>query len=1037
MPVIGSRAAALRRDDFLVLDFEFVNLRLDAAAGRLVREDRASPAYIVVHFPAQHVAEEAFLQDEAGTLSPGPVPVRALLSGPSRLVFRLPSDADGIPYSLGSLLDWRRLEPALSPSALPPGATGGPTTAEPGDLDTAIELPAGLYLSPDSNSGWAHAVGPVTREGRTELWHTRLGVRRLDEAGELQLDESAWPYLRAIWSDPTGDPFRTSLSDTTRREIVRLSSDYTLRAIPPPYLRYYPYALAWWLRYMQSRGIPLAYTPSPVSARRFMLTSHGGWADLESAWEYPTILDPNDLALSGYPVLSLEQWRHSSTLGRDHYVRTVRKGFLCPTGHRASLVTVTERQFSPQYIGVEDTPQGRVGIFGATAYLRQHRYIVVQEPEKDYEALAPGYAHDGREMPLRRLRIETLETPKLDPMPGESSTDVNAPFWPSVGGQPFRFQLRGWDWQGQPIAFALPLQFVPIVAAVDAQAVVQAYNAESPSRREAEIHSQGVAFAPAGTGKPGSTTLTTARLTLEAQHVGADRSGRLPPVQPRFLPQIPAATVSIPAVERLLGRSQPVVIGPDPGFLEAGFEGGGIGEVFARLQSPLTLQFAAEKAGGVARPDMGVEGLSRQLGPVAKVGALKAGKFDTSAFAAARLLGGITLGDILQAVNLNPAELAAADLSPEELDARLDDPNSLVQAPVLTTRDVYPPGANPADSLAAPNAVETRLVWKPAIKDFSAGILTLLTKGLGFPHDAELVLRARTVAALDASASSFTVDGRLSRFALSFAGAMTLRFDSLSFHSEQGKKVDVSAEGVDLEFDGPLKFVNTLKSILPANGFSDPPSLAVTPQGVIAGYTLGVPSVGVGIFSIQNIALSAGLSLPFVDKPAGVRFGISERHHPFLVTVAIFGGGGFFALAANAKGIEQIEASIEFGGNVSLNLGIASGGVYVMAGIYFGMTGNDVKLSGFLRCGGFLEVLGIVSISIEFYMGLTYRSKGGGRGEVWGQASLTVCVKVAFFSKSVTLSVERKFGGAAGDPAFDELVEPGDWEEYCEAFAPE
>jgi len=247
--------------------------------------------------------------------------------------------------------------------------------------------------------------------------------------------------------------------------------------------------------------------------------------------------------------------------------------------------------------------------------------------------------------------------------------------------------------------------------------------------------------------------------------------------------------------------------------------------------------------------------------------------------------------------------------------------------------------------------------------------------------------------------------------------------------------MDVSADGMDLTFAGPLKFVNTLKNLLPANGFSDPPYLDITASGIRAGYVLGIPSFGVGIFSIQNIGLSAGLSLPFVDQPAGVRFAVSERHKPFLTTVALFGGGGFFAIALNARGIEQIEAAIEFGGNLSLNLGIASGGVYVMAGIYFSMTGDEVKLTGYLRCGGYLEVLGLISISIEFYLGFTYRDKGGDKGEVWGQATVRVCVKIAFVNKSVPLTVERKFAGAAGDPTFDQLVEPEDWEAYCRAFA--
>jgi hypothetical protein len=232
-----------------------------------------------------------------------------------------------------------------------------------------------------------------------------------------------------------------------------------------------------------------------------------------------------------------------------------------------------------------------------------------------------------------------------------------------------------------------------------------------------------------------------------------------------------------------------------------------------------------------------------------------------------------------------------------------------------------------------------------------------------------------------------------------------------------------------------LEFVNTLRDILPADGLSDPPAVSVSTAGISAGYSLAVPSVGVGIFSLQNLSLAVLLSIPFTDKPAGLQIGISERHHPFLVSVSLFGGGGFFALGVSARGVESVEAAIEFGGSIALNLGIASGGVEVMAGIYFGLTGDATTLTGYLRCGGYLEVLGLISISVEFYLGFTYRDKGGGRSEVWGQASVTVCVKVAFFSKSVRLSVERRFAGASGDPTFDDCVDPEDWEQYALAFA--
>lgn len=139
----------------------------------------------------------------------------------------------------------------------------------------------------------------------------------------------------------------------------------------------------------------------------------------------------------------------------------------------------------------------------------------------------------------------------------------------------------------------------------------------------------------------------------------------------------------------------------------------------------------------------------------------------------------------------------------------------------------------------------------------------------------------------------------------------------------------------------------------------------------------------------------------------------------------------------SARGVEEIEAGIEFGGNVSLNLGVASGGVYVMAGVYFGKTAEVCVLTGYLRCGGYLSVLGLISVSLEFYLAFTWRRKAGGGSEVWGQASLRVSVSVCGFSKSVELSIERRFAGASGDPTLEAVLTADDWQTYCLAFAPE
>ena len=134
-------------------------------------------------------------------------------------------------------------------------------------------------------------------------------------------------------------------------------------------------------------------------------------------------------------------------------------------------------------------------------------------------------------------------------------------------------------------------------------------------------------------------------------------------------------------------------------------------------------------------------------------------------------------------------------------------------------------------------------------------------------------------------------------------------------------------------------------------------------------------------------------------------------------------------------------SSFEFGATASIDLGVASGGVHIMAGIYFklerkGDPPNDKllpTLSGYLRLGGYLSVLGLIKISLEFVLSFTY---DGLKDKAYGRATLTVKVEIVFFSTSVEVTVEKAFGGHGGDPKFGELfAAPVVWSEYALAFA--
>ena len=1157
--------------------------------------------------------------------------------------------------------------------------------AAPSGTETAIEVPWRLILSPNSFAAWIHAFGLVTRHGRTELWHTRLGVRlsasivatahapaslaglydaqyqytpidtpdgrryavsSVWRAGESDLDLLA-PFrtVRAIWSPDyvssarlgENKPFRMSLTGLDRAEIVQLSADFSHLPPKPTFKalkvsRYLPYlqhgkgisaalqvqppaeiadqpaededgsaqplpAVSQGLRRDTAVALPATtgrgpYVPLPIAVDRLMLSTLGAWIDVRGAW------GTNPMGLS------LEEWRHRGTMGRDHYVRVVYRGYLFPFGHRASLVKITERKFYPQ--------GGR-----HVVYLFQRMFIIVREPLKGYgptdvadgkgkalvDSQGTAFTMDGpvppngrgidRWMPFKQVRIATFTTPNLDPPvlilgvdtagPQNQSTDA---FWPRINGQDFLFHLIGQDVEGQRTEFTAPLAFVTYdhhlafdETAMDALAkrYSMSQKPEYKARRTRLANGQDLALAPSS--KPGNTTLHAQDITFGAfvpkasVTLGAD--------QPRFFPIVSAATVRIPALEALLRTGQAPQVRISDHFLNHDLGGtNNPGEVFAEIidAAKPAVTFGGGGSGGtgtpgLVTPNLAITGLSRLLGPVggdvAKVASGNFGglggalSFITNFFSdSAKILGAIPLSaiidltsmlhldvifralSVLQSLQNYPQALSSlssqaldagkgglntltaqalgalqgqfaalagvltglqgdlktvqtalnaipsavldllglakpiADLNtlfgdvgallgtvqtlladlegnklgaaqaelatlkaqvatlPTDLSTLLQDLGSLLQGgvplPQLTHNNVPSAAGLPALP-SLPKAIDTTFNWSPRIQEF----------GPFKPGDKLLTVAAHVHVPLDGTAPSFKIQGVLGKFVLDLFDVIEVSFGGLSFTAESGQKVDVTAGNVKVSFKGPLAFVNDLTKIIPGSGFSDPPFLDVEPDHIAAGFTLDIPSFGVGIFSLQNISLGAAVTIPFIGvEPARLRFNFCTRDNPFLLTISLFGGGGFFGIGVGLDGLDMMEAAFEFGGNFSLDIGVASGGVYVMAGIYFKVqkgppppapAADSTLLTGFVRMGGGLEVLGLISVSVEFYMGLTYETVGS-HSKVYGDATLTVEVSVLFFSTSVSLSVHREFAGS--DPTIQDQISTADvWDEYLAAFA--
>ena len=1024
----GPGRAITRPQDQPVLVWEPVNLRLlkagdscpgDTSVARLAVADPASPAMLIFHFPAQNVAERAYVLvdpglpdasgDESGVIA---TPVSAALADESRLAFFVPADAV-IPYTVDGLLGWARFTPSVVPAAART-VIGRPGPQQPSATQTAIEAPWGLLLSPDDGAGWAHSAAPVTVAGRTELWHTRL-----DGPGAA---------VRAVWTPgfapgkfPSNDlgpnpPGRTSLTPRQRYEIVRLSADHSMIVRP------------------NGTDAPVPYRPRPIAVNRLALSTFGAWVDTDGSWDVP--IKPDDLDY----YFNVEEWLHRATMGRDHYVKVVEAGFLLPFGHRASLVTVTERQFQP----VPQQLPGRM-----TAVNRQRMFVVVREPERSY-ADTQVQPYGGRALPWRTVRITTVATPNLAAMSGdhpESATVVTNPqgiaygkdaFWPMVptasGTQDIQFALEAVDANGNVARFTTPLMFVSGNVSDSVVAMTQIrdqYRATSPARRTRPAGGARVGL----TSLPGDSTYPVDAVTLDVELPSPTQTPLDIRKQPRFFPTLSGAAVRLDAAQQITGKAPDAVpISWHPGYL-AGLPNPG--RIFAKLASALPLPFPGDAIGALATPDLAATGLSALTGLTG--GDLNAGlpgNFDPAAFFAAaspKLLGAIPLTEVIAAVGF-------------------DLPDHL---PKLT-------------KVRLPDAVELSYTWRPVVHADRHSIFE--------PHNENGFTLRATATMRQGAAPDVHVVGELTDFTINAFGKdsalylLGITFNRLKFSADNGMKATVDVDVLGVEFFGPLSFINPLQRFLaklglvpaqpsakralaaaaddrpPANG----PDVSVTAAGIRAGYTLSLPPVPAGVFLLENVSLSAVLNIPFLGDPARVRFAFAERERPFLLTVAIFGGGGFCALQLGLDGFERFEAALEFGAKFALDLGVASGGVSAMAGLYLALAKDGATLTGYLRLNGYLRVLGLISLSLEFYLGMTWEQSSG---EVWGQARLTVSVDIAFFSESVTLGpIEKRFAGgsahsaqrkaraiaaAAGPPRVEDLMSTVDWSDgYCPTFAP-
>jgi hypothetical protein len=234
---------------------------------------------------------------------------------------------------------------------------------------------------------------------------------------------------------------------------------------------------------------------------------------------------------------------------------------------------------------------------------------------------------------------------------------------------------------------------------------------------------------------------------------------------------------------------------------------------------------------------------------------------------------------------------------------------------------------------------------------------------------------------LNGTPPTFRLEGKLTDFTDQPAPGLelvALHFRSLTFIAVKDQKPDVNVDLNKFEFKGILAFVNRLLEVIPLDGFSDPPDLAVTAEGIKLGYSARhTDGRRWHLQHAEHQPVSRGVPALLTGKELNFHFAFCERQQPFILTVSLFGGGGFFGIDIGIDGVRMVEAALEFGASAAINLGVASGLPPCMGGFYFQKAGAGFELTGYFRASGSLSVLGIISVSLEFYLALTYTSKGG------------------------------------------------------------
>jgi hypothetical protein len=707
-------------------------------------------------------------------------------------------------------------------------------------------------------------------------------------------------------------------------------------------------------------------------------------------------------------------WRHSATLGRDQQVTTQWRGVLLPFGHRAVYTEDTARRVEPGD-----------GLTSGPATLRTTRTLTVTGPVVELDAVDfpfarvellehsyPGLATMGDEDWVTEPRTKDVTAlmgllARIDsdiadlqfvltrpgPAPetlvdvdeevrlllaalkektvvgaairaGQLGEDVHVAFRPARSDGPVRFPVRALRPDGGVVELALPMVFVadhdlPAEHGFEAfrtlgnPRVLERVRQELAATFRADLPALALDLRPQlGVVREVHTLNFGARPT-DGQFVPRlGWGGPAPDGEPDW-----TAEIGLPELRHL-------VPGP-PAPARVHLPEAPVADELLRLVAPIPVDLAkdAARVGALATPSFVADAISASSGLVAAQGLVKDadGKLDPR-----KLLG-------------EGARILGVDLRPLIASRLLDAAPVITHDPVTyvwTGVRLDPDAAEETGTVIQPGPGSTLAIRVEAGTGGHLTTTTLTDITLALPPQSPL---------------------------------FKLHFSSLEFEQSGSAPPVLRIGTVEATFQGALELLSELQKKVGLGAAG--PEVRAQPDRVTAGYRIPVPEVACGVFRMSNMTFSADVAIPFNPPGVEVTLGFADRRAPFNLSVSVFGGGGYFRAVLADTGLKELAASIEFGASIAVNLGVASAEVHALGGVELVTIDGDWLFTGYLRLGGSVDLLGLISVMVELRLELAYDST---RNRMWGRATLVIELDLTLTSFDVELDsgVWEFIGGA-------------------------